>query len=184
MKYIISKKKNGFSLIELLVVVFVFSLVILATTGLFISAIRYQKKFFLQQELLNQSSYVVEYFGRALRMAKKDESGSCLSSNLIGKSYEITRNGFGIKFINHSNNDICQEFYLDLNDKTIKEIKNGGLAIPLISNNFEVSKFKIKFASGVFQPRITIFIEIQAKGRDNEIKKQIQTTISQRNLDV
>ncbi len=178
-------KSKGFTLIELIVVVSIFSFIVFIAADLFVSIVRQQRRILSQQELLNQTSYIVEYIGRALRMAKEDSDGSCLGA--VDKNYVLTHSDSGIKFINHSDNDTCQEFFWDSGDGKIKESKNGSQALPLISDRLQVNHFNIKLSgessSDDFQPRIVISMEVQVKGSGDQPKKQIQTTISQRNLD-
>ncbi len=115
---------------------------------------------------------------------------SCLKTNGYGFNYEITRSGKGIKFNNYQ--DICQEFFWDTSDNRLKEIKRGGEAIPLTPDDFEIISFKFGpitswDQNNNEQPRVTLFLEIKAgKGHKTELqpKIQIQTTLSQRNLDV
>ena len=178
---------KGFTLIEILVASMVFLIVISVAIGLFVSLLRYQRRTLAEQELLNQSSYIIEYMGRAIRMALKDGAGLCLSQ--AGLNY---KNPLGdvsrIRFINHSENDICQEFFWDKVENQLKESKSGNPPISLTSNDLQVNFLKFNLSGQSedddFQPRVTIFLEIQIKGPGGQPKTRIQTTISQRNLDV
>jgi len=136
-------KGTGFTLVELVVVISVFSLIVLTASTLFVSMVQQQRRALAQQELLNQTSYVIEYMSRALRMAKKDTTGSCLGTT--GINYLLTRSNSGVKFINHSNNDICQEFFLE--NERLKESKDGGTtSVPLTSESLKVNYFKINLS--------------------------------------
>lgn len=180
------KIKNGFTLIELLVALAIFSIIVGITSGVFLSALSAQRKTLASRELLDQTSYALEYMSRALRMAKKELAApSCLSRN--GLNYEITRGGVGLKFLNYQG--ICQEFFLDINTKCLKESK-GGLEEFLTSADLEIESFNIKLSGesegDTDQPRVTLFLKIKGKGQKPEEKPEIkiQTTISQRNLDL
>jgi len=188
---------KGFTLVEILVVSVIFLLIIGAAAGLFVSLVRHQRRILAKQELLNQISYVMEYMSRALRMAKKElnctepaepPTCSCLTDIGYGWNYEITPEGKGIKFINHSEDDVCQEFFWNEAEKRLEESKDGSSFVPLTSDKLQINllKFNVSGESGgdLLQPRVTIFLEIQAKGAGDQPKIQIQTTISQRNLDV
>ena len=71
----------------------------------------------------------MEYISRALRMARKDRAGVCVSPpgpfststqrDIGGYSYS----GLGIKFLRYDN--VCQEFFLDESDARLKENKDG-----------------------------------------------------------
>jgi prepilin-type N-terminal cleavage/methylation domain-containing protein len=179
--------QKGLTLIEMLVAVAMFAITVIAVSGLFISSIRSQQRILASQELSDQTSYVLEYISRALRMAKKQtaelvaahpELADCLSSN--GLNYEQITNG--IRFIDHENN--CTEFYLDTTDPTVRQIKKGSLV--LTSSFLKVNHFDI-YLSGQsnVQPMVTLFLEIQGReayGSRPEIK--IQTSISQRDLNI
>jgi type II secretory pathway component PulJ len=117
----------------------------------------------------------------------------------------IGAGGFrGIRFLNASNTNalnepICQEFFLD--DNVLKEIKsvdgsvdkNTDNAVPITSEKIEITSIKFaingdsatNYASSYdnTQPSITIFLEAKIVG-DNRPAKKIQTTISQRNLNI
>jgi len=184
MKFMSSK---GFTLVEILVASLVCLLIIGVASGLFVSLIRHQRRVLAKQELLNQTSYIVEYMSRALRMARKDRIGTCLS--IGGLNYENPEGDISkIKFINHSENDVCQEFLWNRVEGRLEESKNGNPFIPLTSDKLQINSLKFKVfgeAGGDnFQPRVTIFLEVQIRGTGDQPKIQIQTTISQRNLDV
>ncbi len=189
MKYLNFGNK-GLTLIEMLVVVTLLSLTMTAVTGIFRSVIRGQARALTSEELLNQTSYAIEYMGRALRMAKKDTAGTCIGVNL---NYLKTHEDNGIKFLSYE--DRCQEFYLatTTTSRKLKEVIDGGSAVDLTSDEIEVVNFNIGSDDSWdeddnLQPRITIFLDMKGKrellkeGEQPEIK--IQITISQRNLDV
>ena len=176
-------KNAGFTLIEMIVTMFVFSIIIAAATGLFISAIRGQSRTLATQRILDQTSYALEYMGRALRMADKEKNPpTCLPS--YGLNYATTTSGKGgLKFINDDGD--CQEFFLD-NDYRLKESKIGVIN-PLTSPDLRVENFNINLIGqsqdNNLQPRVTIFLEIRRKAAEHP-KLKIQTTISQRRLDI
>jgi len=172
-------KNKGFTLIELLVSVFVFTLIIGASSGVFISGIRLQRRALATQQLLDEVSFAAEYMSRLARMAKRDETGICITA---GNNYEIRGSGF--RFLNYK--DECQEFFLDT-DGQLKESKSGGGGIALTSKDFQVLSFNIELSGerqgDNEQPRVTFFLEVEGKGLDKP-KIQLQTTTSQRNLDM
>ena len=182
---------KSFTLIEILVAVTIFSLVVAAGSGIFISSISGQQKSLAFQKVLSESSYVMEYVSRSLRMAQKDDieingvTKNCLSGDKV--NYEITPSGKGIKFRNYKNE--CQEFYLDTSAKQLKESKDE-VENYLTSEKLEVLAFNINLLGqsqeDSKQPRVTIFLDIKTRGQraQTQYEMKIQTTISQRNLDV
>jgi len=183
------KLSKGFTLIEMIVVMAVFMLVIGAAVTIFISIVREQRKILSEQELINQTSYVIEYMSKALRMAEADESGECLTEggeDHGGWIYMLTKpdpsTGFyrGIVFKNASNNSICQEFFLDEvanPDRPehpfliLKELKSADgnrnttetSAVALTSTRLEISSIKFSINGGSGAPGGTSY----ASGSDN-----------------
>ena len=126
------KLLRGFTIIELIVVMAIFLSVIGAALGIFISIITNQKKVLAEQQILNQISYAEEYMSKALRMAETVKDDNCIPSGyvyLLTRPFNSQDKFFyrGIKFVNSSDNDACQEFFLDnTTDPTkpvLKELK-------------------------------------------------------------
>jgi len=192
-------KKGGFTLIEMMAAMIIFSLIIGAISGVFISSLRSQKSALSSQRLLDQTSYALEYMSRALRMSSKQTADipACFSQS--GLNYEITQiipGVSGLKFINHLEEDDCQGFFLQ--DGQLKQRKKIGQPIGQI---FDLTSPSLQITSLNFgpsppddgwsqddniQPRVTIFLAVKGKGQKLEEQPaiKIQTTISQRNLDI
>lgn len=172
-----AKNNSGFTLVEMLVSVTIFILTITAISTLFVYAIRAQRMNLAYQELLSETSYAMEYMSRAIRMAKKDEDGSCITV-AINLNYYL--DGQCLIFENYKGE--CQKFCLE--GIRLKEEKNGVSAY-LTSPNLEVLSFNVNLSgessSDDQQPLVEIFLEIE--GRENS-RIQIQTSISQRDLDI
>ncbi|MFH1036581.1 MAG: prepilin-type N-terminal cleavage/methylation domain-containing protein [Patescibacteria group bacterium] len=175
-----SEKSAGFTLVEILVAMVIFSIIIGAALEVFVTGIKSQRRIFAQQELLDQTSYALEYMSRAIRMTKKDLTATCLSQPNL--NYELTHSGEGIKFKNY--NGECQEFYLENNQ--LRENKNGSVfALTSTSTIPRINSFEFVVSGQEqddnLQPAVTVFWKME--GRD-QVGSQIQTTISQRNFDV
>ena len=181
-------KEKGFTIPELLVSLFMFSLIIGGAANLLLSGITAQRSSLAMQELLDQSSFVVEYMTRSLRQAKKDLGPTCLTTS--GLNYEITQGGEGVMFINVGSQ--CQEFRLTT--ARIEEVFWAEGAITsqafLVSDNLAVTSLKFvlqgESQDDDLQPRVTFAFEIEGQGvkPESRPKLQFQTTISQRNVDV
>lgn len=196
------KKQKSFTLIEMMVVVTVFSLMVGTIINVFMWGIREQRRALATQKLLDETSYVLEYMSRAVRMAKKQLvptpncSKTCLSSS--GLNYETS----GVSDLRFQNYDcVCQRFFLE--GGQLKEQKGwelvggnltGGTTLAMTSSAFKINTGGLKFnligadqpPGDYLQPRVTIFLDIQGSGQKPEERPQIkiQTTISQRNLDI
>src|SRR5580765_3763752 len=130
---------KGLTLIELVVVLAVFSIIILATVTVFTSVVSQQRRMLQEQELWNQIEYVFSYMTRTASVSTKDSAGTCLGT--AGSTYLLTHfdsvTGFyqGIKFLR--DDGVCQEFFLDI-DGVIKELKNAGTSQAILSSKFKV----------------------------------------------
>jgi prepilin-type N-terminal cleavage/methylation domain-containing protein len=178
---------KGLTLIELLVVITLFSIAAGAIFNIFFSAISSQRKILAEQEILSQISYVMEYMGRAIRMAKKDDipikgqSKNCLPGEKV--NYAVFDFGRELRFRNYQNQ--CQRFFLFENRVyEQKDYDAGGSSFSLTSPILAVTSLKFEVLgesqTDNLQPRVTIFMKLESKGR----KLQLQTTVSQRDLDV
>jgi len=170
--------KKGYTLIEILVAIFIFSILALALAESFVSASRAQRKALAETQVINSTSYVLEYMSRALRMAKKDSSGSCVVQP--NTNYQVLDNGNGIKFKNYKNE--CQTFSLGgAEGKQIVENQS----VPLTPSDLEVKnlEFTVTGDTPGSQPLVTIKFQIQKRDQP-ETKIEIQTAVSQRNLNV
>lgn len=172
---------GGFTLVEVLISLTIFSFAIGIVSQTFVMAVRLERKFLASTESLNEISYLMEYMARSIRMAKKDTGNLCLVGSKM--NYEKTYSGSGIKFL--TQNGQCREFYLS--GTTIYENKDNGAQVnALTSPKIRVTAFNIGPSDSwdqddQDQPRVVIFIELSAS--DNSAMK-MQTTISQRNPDI
>ncbi|MDO8474214.1 MAG: prepilin-type N-terminal cleavage/methylation domain-containing protein [bacterium] len=184
------KSGAGFTIPELLVSLFIFSLVIVGAGGLLVSSIGVQRRAGAQQELMDQASYLAEYMSRALRQARKDLTGACLTTAGVGFNYELNTTPVGsrISFLNRNNvgDLVCKQFLLSgtqIMERTSSDATavNLGLQVALTSNNLQVTKLGF-YISGAgqgdnSQPKATFAIELNGEVR-------IQTTVSQRDIDI
>ena len=186
----IKHNSPGFMLIELMVSISIFLLVVVSLVSVSISSIQNQKRILSNQELFNQSSYVLEYVSRALRMAQKDATGGCVGA--VNRSYANPYGNSSIRFLNHSG--LCQEFYRESGElKEKKSITNTPAGFPFSGTSFTSSHLVINSLSflisgdvggDTLQPRVTVSMNIQSGTATSTPQLKIQTTISQRNLDL
>lgn len=63
--------QKGFSMVELIIVLAIFSLVISIAVAIFISIISQQRRILQGEEILNQASYALEYMTKGMRFSAK-----------------------------------------------------------------------------------------------------------------
>jgi prepilin-type N-terminal cleavage/methylation domain-containing protein len=190
--------KRGFTLVEILVAVTIFVIVVSIASSLFVQTIRSQRRNLAYQELLDQTSYVMEYMARSIRMAKKADV-ACTGNpdyNYATTSWSLAWGD--IKCLHFKNyKGECQYFCLNstsTNSRLMTTTTPNLLGIPsqldftyLTSSDLNVSFFDInargweKGSLDNSQPLVIISLEIEGK---EESSIEIQTSISQRNLDI
>jgi len=93
----------------------------------------------------------------------------------------------GVKFINQSDSNACTEFYLE--GKVLYEVKDGGLAVALTSEDLNINSIRFSAKGGQYgapgynypiQPEVTFRLNVQIS--EGEQERVFQTTVSQRNL--
>ncbi len=172
-----TKYKTGFTMVELLVSISLFSLVITALFNLFNSALLSQEKSLNSIYLLDSASFLSERLSRSLRMARKDVEGVCIAEKA---NFEQTSSS-NIKFLSHSGE--CWEFFLQ--DGVLME-KRGSSTQALSPDNITVQNLNFHLSGETqddfIQPKVTISFKLKNNyGSSEEIT--VQTTVSQRQID-
>lgn len=182
MKKILNNFKNqkGISLVELVVAVSIFSLVMLAATGIFINAMKAQKAIIAKQNVAENMRYMMEFMAKEIRMAQ------------VPTDADLTFNdGDGNQFIGGSSSTIS--FFISGGDQ-IKYFLSGNKVLrtnmtaasgdqPVSSDEISVTGLSFKInnwnISGGPAPLITIFMKAKAKnGVGGEV--ELQTSIAPR----
>lgn len=203
-----NNNKTGFTLVEVIVAVTVFTIIIGIVMLIFSWVIETQEKTLASQELLFQTSFLMEHMGKSLRMAKKELSHppdppalpnttQCLDT--VGRGFNFETNppiNNRIRFINDDN--LCQEFFLS-GARLKKRISTNDNAdrfkapLYLTPPYLEVVSFRVNLIGAgqidtpqPLQPRVTLFLEIRRAGPKPGLlpSVKIQTTLSQRDLDI
>jgi prepilin-type N-terminal cleavage/methylation domain-containing protein len=185
-------KTRGFTLVEILVSVAIFSVAMGIVVQMFYYSLRMQKYLTAHFQLFNEISYNMEYISRGLRMAQKSIDSSCLTS--AGLNFEKTAAGIKFRVPNATGGSDCVEYYtatppgypaavIALMEKRTSITDSYDL--PLTSPKITILNFEIKDSGWMqtdnLQPRVTIYIK--AQGAVGEILEN-QFTVSQRNLDI
>jgi prepilin-type N-terminal cleavage/methylation domain-containing protein len=155
-------KNKGFTLMELLVAVAIFSVTITIVSDIYLSTVGSQRKSFGQQDVLDSSRFAIESMARAIRQS------TIVSATPV--SLEI----------NHPDKGTVR---YDLNGGRLMETDS-----PLTADNVVVEKLSV-LTSGLDgnddeQPRVTIGLVIKSKNLKAREQTQmtVQTTITPRKL--
>ena len=165
-------KSGGFSLIEMLVALAIFSVVILTATQIFVSGLGGTKRIFGQQAVQESGRFILEAMSKEIRMSRVDGLGSSAYASLPeGTSGPYTS-------LNITNPDGQAINYTFDNDN--KQMgRSCSIQSPSgveLTGNFYLTK------RGVLQPRITIVINLENKTDllKNKTSINLQTTASSR----
>ena len=186
MKIITNNK--GVTLVEMIVTFLIFALIIGAGMGVLVSSIKIQRYNLTQQRIMSQASYAVEFIDRAVRMAQRDEGLGCLfTADLNYEDKLIPGTDIsGLMFV--SSDGVCTGIFLD--NGQLKEYEQGRTPeiLELTSSDFNVAAFNYTITGAskldTLQPKVEIYLEITGTNPGDNPTIKMQTTTSQRNLDM
>ncbi len=166
----------------------IFSIVVVAFLGLFVSAFKEQQKSLARMHLINNGSYVLEYMTRSLRMARKDLTGTCLAN----PKYNYENPGgdtSAIKFLIFDDSTAqleCQQFFKSGNTLMV-QIKAADSSVPMLPADIIVERLNFLIIGdgqgNNLQPKVVLVLKIKTMGVNSQTMN-LQTAVSQRDLDV
>ena len=171
--------KNGFSLIEMLVAISIFTFVALLTVGSLLILTAAEKRISGIQSAQDNLRFAMEAITREARIGI-DHTGSDSSGG------PCVGNPSCLSFENVAGENVVYQ----LLGGAIKKQVDGGVYNALTSPEITIEKltFNLKGEEGIpdfHQPRVTIIVDaIAHKGTKNETKMNIQTTVSRRTLQI
>ncbi|MCB9805849.1 type II secretion system protein [Candidatus Nomurabacteria bacterium] len=190
MKNYISKnkdsKKKGFTLIEMLVSVAIFSIVLLVALGAILTIIDANRKAQTLTSVMNNLNFAFDSITRTIKTGVDPE----ISSDIITvDAIDLTQNDFVRRKISFTRDE--DE---DGNGRIVRQI-DGGEYVPITAPEVNITKLSFDLigasdppsdVTGPFdQPRTLVSVEgIVTIGQGIESTFQIQTTISQRRLNI
>ncbi|MFA5387567.1 MAG: prepilin-type N-terminal cleavage/methylation domain-containing protein [Candidatus Paceibacterota bacterium] len=194
LKNINAEKSKGFTLIEMIIAIGIFSVLMGVLSGIFLASMKSQKHIVYTQSLIDNTNYVLDYMSRYLRMAQKDYIGDCVGREKDNFDPSNASSSV-ITFLDYKEGGgRCHQFLLE-NGELKERISadqtaaNFEEAQSLTSDRVKITNLQFNVAGGANydekQPRITILIGAEADTEDLDPLPEInvQTTISQRNLD-
>lgn len=168
------KQSKGFSIIELIVALGIFSIVITVVAIFFNNSIISQRRIISSQNIQDNIRYAIEFISREIRMGKDfnvGEGAQSLGGFLVSDTLSFTNANGKLVTYSWDKNIQSQNYHLIL--------RNGN---PIISPQVEVDDFKF-FISQDSAPKITIYLEAKLRGAkklEEKVPLRLQTTISPR----
>jgi len=191
------QKHKGFTLIEMMVSLSIFTVVMTVALGALLAVIDANKKSQATQSLMTELNFALDDIARNARVGTNYRCRNNTGINNIGRPRSCGDNNGGILFAFESsqgdpNSDLDQYVYI-FEDNTIKKSTRGGRAgsyTNMISDNIQIDdmEFRVTGARGIssndLQPRALILISGTAGTQDKtRTEFNIQTTITPRILD-
>ncbi|MBI3685365.1 prepilin-type N-terminal cleavage/methylation domain-containing protein [Candidatus Azambacteria bacterium] len=179
---------GGYSLIELLVAIGVFSTVVAVLSGAFIISLNGQKKTVSVQNVADDVRYATEIMAKEIRMMDVDPSRQATADNNGGACSGNCRMLF-YSNMPHRNPNAQVAFYLDPASHTIMfddDTSDALAAEPITSSGVTVNAlaFDVSGIPPSSQPRVTFVVRLASNDSNVAVRTtmNVQTTISPRTL--
>ena len=162
-------KEKGFTLVELLVSAAIFSILILAATGIFVKIMNVQKKALAIQEVQDNISYAMEMISKEIRMMS-----------------EITTKNTALDTLSFKNSkDPAQDIIYNLISGQLMRSVDGGANQPITSSKVNVSDLTFYVNNWDIingpQPMVTVNMVMEiSDGSFGKASARLQTTLSGR----
>ena len=164
-------KPNGFTLVEILVAVLIFSIVAVVFSSTFISSSKLQKRAFNIQQVEENASYILESMAKEIRVSRvsgPDTNCPSLPASTLSITHPVNGN------IVYSLQGVSVQ-------RTV-----GAIATTISSNTVEFTRLQFCISGTAIgdgkQPRVTILASMRSKSTLQRSSMDIQTAVSQRFL--
>jgi len=167
---------NGFTLVELLVAMAVFSVVIIAVIGIFLSGIGGTIRSANSQAAQESGRFIMESTAKEIRLGKINSADGVLVADMADASSGVVNGPYYSLNITNANNENV-DYTFDNVNKTIA--RNSGVLNP---GAIEASGAFYIYKIGVFQPRVVITLGLSSRNAEDKNRAVInlQTTVSSR----
>jgi len=194
-----TQKNNGFTLVEMLVALSLFTIVVTIVAGSILVLISGNQQVVGEQSVMANMSFVMDSMTREIRTGKNYYCDSSFVSQLApDANQDCVAGNNSISFIEAggsitgSNNERIA-YYFDSTNKTIMRKVENNPEQSIVSNDIYIKDAKF-FVTGtkslsdnsrdVNQPTVTIVITATESSVSGEKPITLQTTITQRELDL
>ncbi len=189
-----NEKEKGFTLVEMLVSIAIFSIISVGLINVFVAAVQSQGRILQNQNLMDQSSYVLEYMGKLIRMGNMDATGGCTGT--ANTNYGLNQAPNSITFLAYDSVNKqyrCRQFLLANNvieERRSYDTTAANLEPPtgITSSQVKVDNMKFVVTGDILtsaQPKVTIMVKMEpARNTGNVPQISVETSISQRHLNI
>jgi prepilin-type N-terminal cleavage/methylation domain-containing protein len=192
-------QNRGFTLVELLVSLALFSIVVVSALGAVLTISDANRRVQKNRAVMDNINLAMESMSRNIRLGRNyyctnatptlpiyGAAITTAQSCSTGGTYLAFEDQYG----SPSNNNDQDVYYFDSVQKKIMyyAYDSGGVAVPLTSNELEINslKFYVTGTTAGQQPKVTIVLSgVTAVGKGmRPVEINLQTTISQRELNI
>ncbi len=184
----INATQRGFTLVEMIVAVAVFSIVMMVGAGALLSIVDANRRGQAQQTVINNLNFAIENISRNIRVGSKYHCGTSGSIDtprncISGESFLAFEPNGG-----DTGTDDDQVIYR-LNGSQIEKSTDGGLSyLGITAPEIDIDTFTF-YVDGApsgdgKQPRVLLILSGHAGAGKTQVLFNLQTTISQRLLDI
>ncbi len=177
-------KNNGFTLLEMIFAVGLFSLVITVVMGVFVKSSQIQRKVIELHTIQREGNFMIEMMSREMRMATAISDGGDGNEDQQGNnnsSVEFTNyNGDLVRYCRANSSGACTENdsgdYLTRRANGVNQIVSSS-SIKIYSLKFYVPK---DISAGADQPMVTISMTIKPAASQYNTEISLQNSVSLR----
>lgn len=166
-----SASSAGFTLVEILTSVLIFSIIVTIFSAVFLSSSRLQKKAFNIQQAEENASYILESMAKEIRVGQ-----------IYGPDTDCPSSPAGNLVIDHPVNG---HIIYSLQGTSVQRTVNGTVTT-ISSNTVDFTRLQFCILGTATkdgkQPRVTILAGIKSKKTQQQASIDVQTTVSQRFL--
>ena len=178
----ILKPKSGYSLIEVLVSVALFSVIITGAMNIFQLVIKSQRSAIATQNVEESLKYFLEVTGKEIRMAKRNNGLCALPALDIYKTSFVSASADSLVFRNYHDECVTYAIVYDSVNKVSRFAITRNAATDYITPaKINIDELHFITNSTATQPTLTMELVSHAPGQDvDKSTMRIQTTLSSR----
>jgi len=165
----IIQDNQGFTIVEVIAAVFVFSVIVIAVGGIFVRAMQIERRNFAAQKVQENTLRAFEMMAREIRISRVTTA----DSSCLAQSISFVRPDIG-----------TVDYTLNAGQILRNEASTGAVAITSSDVNFTKLNFCItgSVANDLKPTRVTVLAEIESTGIIDIYRYNIQTTVTSRDL--